>query len=303
MALFSLRTITLIVVLYLIDTMQARGGGMSNKRKRSGSCELRYKKIEPEHSACKAPSSQLVKSGVSSQDQKLIVDLHNEERRIVSPPASDMMAISWDEGLAKIAQGWASNCVYAHDKNYNRNDLGRFTVGQNLAQGQTSWTEAVKDWASEKQFYDYDSNSSPSGEPVGHFTQMVWATSVRVGCGFALCGKKRIYVCNYGPAGNMKGESPYTSGKSCGACSSTCNNKLCDCKDALCKNGGKMDPNTCTCACKPKFYKGADCSLNCDGGMPEPSHCAGWKVHCKTVSNVPQDCPKTCGWCGAAENA
>lgn len=35
---------------------------------------------------------------------------------------------------------------------------------------------------------------------VGHYTQMVWATSNNVGCGYNYCGGDELYVCNYGPA-------------------------------------------------------------------------------------------------------
>jgi Cysteine-rich secretory protein family len=43
----------------------------------------------------------------------------------------------------------------------------------------------------------------------GHFTQVAWATSYKVGCGY-----KSGFgtVCNYSPGGNFNGKNPYTCG-------------------------------------------------------------------------------------------
>ncbi|XP_060589828.1 cysteine-rich secretory protein 3-like [Ruditapes philippinarum] len=300
MGLFSERAVSLFLVAYFIGSvLAAEVDGL--EKKRGVSCE-KYKKIDPSHTAC-ISQSKAKKSGVSESDKTVIVDAHNEERRIVSPSASNMMAMSWDDDLASTAQRWADTCPSGHDKSYDRAEFGKFNVGQNIAWGSPgmSWTKAVKLWADEKYDYDYNTNKPKApGKVVGHYTQVVWATSIRVGCGYALCNQRGkdtdVFVCNYGPAGNMQGEKPYTSGTPCSVCSSSCNNKLCDCKKALCKNGGTMDPNSCSCTCKSKFYKSPDCSLDCGSGT-EPPHCSGWKQYCSMMSNVPTDCPKTCGWC------
>ncbi len=43
-----------------------------------------------------------------------------------------------------------------------------------------------------------------------YFTQVVWAMTLRVGCGKATGNDGNEYwVCNYDPAGNMDGESPF----------------------------------------------------------------------------------------------
>jgi len=71
-------------------------------------------------------------------------------------------------------------------------------------------------------------------EETGHYTQVVWAETYKVGCGFkayqASDGYKKFYVCNYGPGGNIIGGSMYTEGDACTACpadASGCNNGLC----------------------------------------------------------------------------
>lgn len=101
-----------------------------------------------------------------------------------------------------------------------------FKVGQNLYLRQTNrlnipvnLTEALG------LFYDEISFSPPalrtnfSGGEWGHFTQMVWAKTWRVGCGMTTYKLKSInfdqgdlLTCNYGPAGNFGGQEMYKSG-------------------------------------------------------------------------------------------
>jgi hypothetical protein len=67
---------------------------------------------------------------------------------------------------------------------------------------------------------------------TGHYTQVVWADTYKVGCGFtAFRGSNgwysKLYVCNYGPGGNIIGGTMYKKGTACSQCSSTCDNGLC----------------------------------------------------------------------------
>merc|ERR1711957_404106 len=68
-----------------------------------------------------------------------------------------------------------------------------------------------------------------------HFTQMAWAESSEIGCGYALFEEqdkyrkwkpKEIVVCNYMQAGNFIGRPVYKTGsKACSHCKGgkTCN--------------------------------------------------------------------------------
>ena len=60
---------------------------------------------------------------------------------------------------------------------------------------------SAKSWYSEIQFYNFNFPSfiGAGGEAVGHFTQMVWTDSKKLGC-----GEYEGYVtCRYLPQGNF----------------------------------------------------------------------------------------------------
>jgi len=70
---------------------------------------------------------------------------------------------------------------------------------------------AIDMWANEKAYYDYNLNSG-GGYIVGHYTQLVWQKSRKVGCAKANSKTDRggsYIVCRYYPAGNIVGEKPY----------------------------------------------------------------------------------------------
>jgi len=138
-----------------------------------------------------------------------ITSYHNDARANVSPAApSPIPELVWDEGIAATAQAYAENCVFQHSGG---------PYGENLYATSVSATAAdvVGSWVSEVSDYNYQSNSC-SGV-CGHYTQVVWADSVHLGCGVATCttgspfggGSWENWVCNYDPPGNYVGQRPY----------------------------------------------------------------------------------------------
>ncbi|XP_067930719.1 cysteine-rich venom protein-like [Watersipora subatra] len=194
-----------------------------------------------------------------------IVSTHNSLRSTIN--ASNMQKMVWDSELASLAQKWADNCEFDHD-NKRRNIPGRFTVGQNLALGHHDWSEALHSWWNEIAEFTYNRQDMEL-EKVGHFTQMAWAESVKVGCGWANCTNMapRLYVCNYSPGGNFEIWKPYEIANdqgdrsACSSCPNTCDrNYLCDCGGKACQNGGILDVNTCQCNCIKSFHTPNNCA-------------------------------------------
>merc|ERR1719233_1321466 len=154
--------------------------------------------------------------------------------------ASNMKLMRWNPVLAEMGQTWADTCKWGHGQPsgvkapYN-------PLGQNLWAGMNEpLSGAVSDWYNEKKDYDYNTNTCESGKMCGHYTQVVWADTDEVGCGFAHCPNlvnaamqnADYLVCNYGPAGNYIGEKPFQKGSACTACPSGYS----ECTDGLCSS-------------------------------------------------------------------
>merc|ERR1712029_1261289 len=103
-------------------------------------------------------------------------------------------------------------------------DENRGGMGENIAwvgaQSTSSLSEqdvadGVEAWWAESRHIDYDDlrnfddGFSSNGEDIGHFTQMAWAKTTKVGCGVSLQttggNAALITVCRYSPHGNVVG--------------------------------------------------------------------------------------------------
>ncbi|CAB4320248.1 unnamed protein product [Prunus armeniaca] len=88
----------------------------------------------------------------------------------------------------------------------------RGPYGENIAKSSCdlSATTAVNMFVLEKSSYDYNSNSRASGKLCGHYTQVVWLNSVRLGCAKARCNNGGTFIgCNYDPPDDYNGQRPY----------------------------------------------------------------------------------------------
>jgi len=193
---------------------------------------------------------------------KEIIQAHNDLRNKVAlgqtmkgpslPKASNMLQVYWSQTIAKGAQEWANRCAMGHSAPGQFQYRGQ-NVGENIAyRGFTGaskgspFTEFVNNWFNE--IKDYNGNvgnfQNNGGPVIGHFTQVAWAESYLVGCGY--CKKiegewtKEYMVCQYSNQGNFIGKPIYQPSLGENQCSCTqgfgCKNKdypgLC-CPDAF----------------------------------------------------------------------
>ncbi|XP_046371671.2 cysteine-rich venom protein ophanin-like isoform X1 [Haliotis rufescens] len=287
----------LVVAITLAGLLQTCAGsavGPGHRAKRSATCKDKYRQVTG-HSACIASSSQVSESGISDADKTLIVTQHNSHRNSVTPQATNMLKMSWDDEIASIAQHWAEACLLKHDSNDQRAIPGSMNVGQNIASGTQNWTHAVTLWHDEVDDFTFGGNNSFGS--VGHYTQLVWADTQKIGCGYAMCGATSFYVCNYGPAGNVGGfNMPYKNGTTNECSVEHKDGNLCDC-NVTCLNGASVSRDDCTCVCKVyPFYTGDNCQLECNKAEKDPDTCntAYGDYACSIIA---VDCPNKCHVC------
>jgi pathogenesis-related protein 1 len=173
----------------------------------------------PEAPAPEAPAA-VGSGGLSPAWQEEMLARHNHWRQAVGAPP-----LTWSTEMAAFAQQWAEELDRQGCDMRHRPKTGPYAqkYGENLySASPVMWSDGrtevqlvapgavVDSWDSEKVDYDYASNSCASDKMCGHYTQLVWAGSARLGCGMKVCGNNaQVWVCNYDPAGNVGGERPY----------------------------------------------------------------------------------------------
>lgn len=164
----------------------------------------------------------------------------------------------------------------------------------------------------QRQCQSYDSATGTC--MVGHYTQVVWARTNRIGCGVALCGPGTLIgeggvylVCKYTPAGNLevqRGGSlrivpPYLEGLPCATCGETCssNGRLCAagskpsrCEDEIAETN--MQVNGATYQDCPSLFAALGRDLICSEQGEKFRICELSCGHCAVPAGVG---PGTCG--------
>jgi len=134
-----------------------------------------------------------------------MLQLHNYYRALHS---ASPLTIS--QRLNYIAQKYAEHLAKTGKFEHSGNTLENETLGENLymqwiSEGKVpiSAKDAAKSWYDEITLYNF--KHPQYSEETGHFTQMVWKSSQKLGVGVALSanGREVYIVTNYYPAGNI----------------------------------------------------------------------------------------------------
>jgi len=156
--------------------------------------------------ACVAASAPAAPPFVQGNFDARIVAAHNAQRA-----AAGMPPLVWDPSLAAgaavYAQQMAMSGMFAHSDRSKRRG-----VGENLwmgTRGAFSFEAMVGGWTAEKRYFvpGVFPNNSRTGDwaDVGHYTQMIWPTTQRVGCAIGSNARIDYLVCRYATAGNIDG--------------------------------------------------------------------------------------------------
>jgi len=141
-----------------------------------------------------------VPAGSLGLDEQCIM-AHNVVRAAAGVPT-----LVWSDRLAAVAQEWADRLILSGVLEHRPDS----PYGENLLDVRgTSFTpgQAIAVWAAEARDYDYSANACRG--TCGHYTQLVWRGTTRVGCAVGRAGNREVWVCEYDPPGNYLGERPY----------------------------------------------------------------------------------------------
>ncbi|KJZ69664.1 hypothetical protein HIM_10937 [Hirsutella minnesotensis 3608] len=125
---------------------------------------------------------------------------HNEHRKRHQAPV-----LTWDAEVEKTAQTKADTCQFDHSNLPQGLGQNLFMTSMSYGAGKDFLEEAVNSWYSEVKSYRYGESGFSSG--TGHFTQMIWKSTAKIGCARSKksCSGGTIVVCNYKAAGNLSG--------------------------------------------------------------------------------------------------
>jgi len=153
--------------------------------------------IEPTNEETKPDSD-----GQFTKYQRECLESHNIYRA-----KHGVQPLTLDKKLCELAQAWSDHLL-DNDKFQHRPDC---KFGENIY---SSWSsaskikikgkDAVDSWYKEVEKYNYDTETGNAG--TGHFTQLVWSGSAKLGVGVASKHGKVIVVANYDPPGNFRGK-------------------------------------------------------------------------------------------------
>jgi hypothetical protein len=141
----------------------------------------------------------------AEQFPERILAAHNEERsRFGEAP------LVWDRELGAEAATYAAQM--ASTGLFQHSGKTQPDVGENLwmgTRGAFSVEEMVGGWTAEKRLFVPGVfpaiSRTGNWDDVGHYTQMIWAATNRIGCALASTARTDFLVCRYSPAGNVDG--------------------------------------------------------------------------------------------------
>jgi hypothetical protein len=137
-----------------------------------------------------------------------LLTAHNAERAPYAAPP-----LAWDASLAAAADSYAAELAatgrFGHSAPHQR--VGQ---GENLwmgSRGAFSLEHMIANWASEKRMFRAGvfPNVSTTGkwQDVGHYSQIIWPGTLRVGCGLHSSARTDYLVCRYSSPGNVMGQA------------------------------------------------------------------------------------------------
>jgi len=303
--------------------------------------------------ACLALS---VNAQLSASEQNDMVAAHNTLRNSLED-CSDMTPLMWDADLASVAQTYLDGLAgpsWPHNGDRTAQYAtagGSGYVGENIAMGtntaaadapgmwtttqiggtcseQSNWWTTYASQNGLNEDTQYATGGCSKTSTVGHYTQVLWSATTRVGCGkregvpMPWGGNGNVIMCNYNPGGNFNAPTyEYCAmGTKCSACPSTHQQGCVDDSGTsgsgaafgLCSNGGVLASPPPPPADPEPQSGSSNCPMGSDEVGQQVGFCATYKAYCSQYGDamtvdwsdgkkygLTQICPNTCA-CEAA---
>ncbi|WP_265530113.1 CAP domain-containing protein [Sphingomicrobium marinum] len=141
--------------------------------------------------------------------RQVMLSAHNDARsRYGSAP------LVWDRDLEASAHAYAREMartgVFRHDPSRER----RRVQGENIwmgTRGAFSYQAMIGSMIDERRYFRRgvfpDNSTTGRWQDVGHYTQIIWPQTTRVGCAIASNSGHDYLVCRYSPPGNIDGRA------------------------------------------------------------------------------------------------
>jgi hypothetical protein len=145
-------------------------------------------------------------NGARALYQRIVLSQNLERERV------GLSNMAWDPSLAAAAANYASQMAATDEWQHSPWD-SRVGQGENLWMGtHNAFTprEMVDGWLDERRLFHSGTfpNVSKSGSwhDVGHYTQLIWPGTDRVGCAVRSSADWDYLVCRYSGPGNVMGD-------------------------------------------------------------------------------------------------
>ncbi|RCN47299.1 SCP-like protein [Ancylostoma caninum] len=187
--------------------------------------------------------------GMTQQLRDKVVSMHNRYRSMLArglvrngkegnpncPTAMNMYEMRYDTAMEAEAQAYANSCPMGGSpvstRPYSGENYQSFysiiiTPDEAIANAlENWWTQILKNGVNHQMKYNEYLAQKPLAPNA--FTQMAWAESYKVGCGFNRCSFGTVVICRYSPRGNIYQQFIYKPGTVCASCSGSCKDALC----------------------------------------------------------------------------
>ncbi|KAI1691639.1 cysteine-rich secretory protein family domain-containing protein [Ditylenchus destructor] len=162
---------------------------------------------------------------LSKKERHTVLNAHNHYRRILAkgvsrsndgetlPEAANMFKMKYSRKIEHVAQKWASKCTGKHSYNpkYGEN-IAQFWPYANkkkvLKESAHNWWAELKKFGMNRNLkFTETLDNGNTWEDIGHWSQMAWAKTIKIGCGVAKCPgnpNSAFVVCNYSPKKKLK---------------------------------------------------------------------------------------------------